>query len=305
MNRERWKRIGLALLYPPLWLMIVLTPIAGGATVAMFVYNLSEHPIAVAAYVPAAYCLTAWTAFCICRLPGYLHAAKARVNAHPVGHRYLTNVVFKTRVSLYTSLIFNLFYVCFKVGMGIFYQTAWFYIFAAYYAIMAVMRFLLLRYELRHTLGADPVAESKRVRLCAIVLLSVNVILSGAVLMMTTVGRGFTYPGMLIYVMAAYTFYNTIMAIVNAVRYRKYQSPVLSMAKVIGVASALFSMLALESAMFAEFGSNEGPEFERTMIMATGAGIAIIVVVLSARMIVHTTRALQIIKHNYGESYVK
>ncbi len=305
MNKKAWKRLGLSLLYPPIRVMIVVSVLAFPAMIWCLAMEYSEHPAAIAVYVVAAYSLTAWTFFCIKRLPGHIRAFKARLHSHPLGHRYLTDVVFKTRVSLYLSLAFNLFYVCFKVGMGIVYSTAWFFIFALYYAIMAVMRFLLLRYELRHTLGTDLASEAKRARLCAVVLLSVNVILSGAVLMMSYMKRGFAYPGMLIYVMAAYTFYNTTMAIVNAVRYRKYQSPVLSMAKIIGIASALFSMLALESAMLTEFGGADGPEFERIMIISTGAGIAVIVIALSLLMIVNTTRALQIIKHNYGEPYAK
>ena len=51
---------------------------------------------------------------------------------------------------------------------------------------------------------------------------------------------------MMIYVMAMYAFYVTVMAVINMVRYRKYHSPVMSAAKAVNLAAALVSMLSLE-----------------------------------------------------------
>lgn len=47
--------------------------------------------------------------------------------------------------------------------------------------------------------------------------------------------------------MALYTFYVTIMAVVNLVRYRKYQSPAMSAAKAIQPGRGVVSMLSLET----------------------------------------------------------
>ena len=54
------------------------------------------------------------------------------------------------------------------------------------------------------------------------------------------------------------------------VKYRKYRSPILSITKVIQMASALFSILFLETAMFAQFGADTSMETKRLMIMLTG-----------------------------------
>ena len=202
-------------------------------------------------------------------------------------------MVYKNHVNLYRSLFINLIYVVVNAVSGIVYQTRWFGIFAVYYAIMAVMRFLLARFMRKNQIGTNRLGELKRSRLCAYILLSVNLALSGAVLMMVYYNRGFEYKGFLIYVMAMYTFYITITAIIDMVKYRKYKSPVMSVTKIIKLASALFSMLFLETAMFAQFGEGTPKEQQKNMIMATGAGICIIVVAMSAYMIVQTSKEIK------------
>lgn len=205
----------------------------------------------------------------------------------------MTDVAFKTHVSLYRSLTINLLYVAVNLFSGIWYRTAWFIIFAVYYIILAVMRFLLLRYINKNELGQKLLGELKRSRACAIILLLINLILTGAVLMILYQDRGFEYPGILIYVMALYTFYITISAVVNIIRYRKYNSPVMSTTKIINFAAALISMLSLETAMLSQFGAENEAEFRRIMTMATGAGISIIIVTMSVYMIVHANREIR------------
>jgi hypothetical protein len=145
----------------------------------------------------------------------------------------------------------------------------------------------------KHPIGSDRMGELKRARLCAYILMTVNLVLSGAVLMMVFFNRGFHYQGILIYVIALYTFYITTTAIIDMVRYRKYKSPVMSITKVINLAAALFSMLFLETAMFAQFGADTAEETKRIMIMLTGAGISVAMVSMAIYMIVQTSKEIR------------
>ena len=95
-----------------------------------------------------------------------------------------------------------------------------------------------------------------------------------------------------------YTFYITVIAVTDMIKYRKYKSPILSITKVIKMASALFSMLFLETAMFAQFGADTSTEVKRLMIILTGAGISVAVVTMAIYMIVQTTREIKQYKHN-------
>ena len=96
--------------------------------------------------------------------------------------------------------------------------------------------------------------------------------------------------------MAAYTFYITVTAIINLVKYKKYRSPVMSTARLINLVAALVSMLNLETAMLAQFGKESGEEFRRIMVASTGGGIAAIIISLSVYVIVRNTMEIRKIK---------
>lgn len=288
-----WKTICKKFLFLPLWLIIILTVISTIALVAVFVNGWDTAPIAYVVYVLSFYTLTVICLVCWKTVPGYYKSIKGKVYSNKYANRYLTDAAFKTHVSLYRSLVINLIYVAIKAIFSIVYSTYWFGIFAGYYAIMAVMRFLLVRYVNRNKIGTSRIGELKRSRLCAYILMLVNLTLSGAVLMMVYHGRGFEYQGILIYVVALYTFYTTTTAIIDIIKYRKYNSPVMSVSKVIKLAAALVSMLFLETAMFARFGGDSSPEMQQIMIMATGAGISIVVVAMSIYTIVRSTKEIR------------
>jgi len=290
---RNWKEIGRKILFPPVWIVGVLTAISAAALVAIFVLGWEMSIPAYICYMLAFYALTVLCALGWKVLPGCYRAMKRKMHANKYIDRYMTDAVFKTNVGLYRSLAINLIYVVVNAVSGYIYQTHWFGIFAVYYAIIAVMSFLLVRYVVKHPIGSDRLGELKRARLCAYILMTVNLALSGAVLMMVFFNRGFQYQGILIYVIALYTFYITTTTIIDMVRFRKYKSPVMSMTKVIKLASALFSMLFLETAMFAQFGADTAEETKRIMIILTGAGICVAVVAMAAYMIVKTTSEIK------------
>lgn len=288
-----WKAIAKKILFLPVWLLILLALVSTVALVAVFVKGWDTAPVAYVVYVFSFYSLTVVCIACSRTFPGYYKSIRQKVYDNQFGNRYMTDVAFKTQVSLYRSLTINLLYVAVNLFSGIWYQTAWFIIFAVYYSILAIMRFLLLRYSNRNEIGQKRLEELKRSRLCAIILMMINLVLTGAVLMILYQNRGFDYFGVLIYVMALYTFYVTTAAVVNIVRYRKYNSPVMTTAKVINLAAALVSMLSLETAMFSQFGKDSSPEFQRLMVAATGAGVSVIIVAMSLFMIIRATKEIK------------
>lgn len=301
-----WKTIVKKLLYPPLWIMLVLAIVCTVALVSVFLKGWSKHPLASMVYVPSFYTLTVIVLACIRTFPKYYRNAKKKVYDYPVGGRFMTDMPFRTHVSLYCSLAVNLLYAAVNLFSGIWYWSVWSITLAVYYIIMGAMRFLLVRFVNRIGIGKNQYKELLRSRSCAIILLTLNFVLSGVVVLVIKQNKGFEYAGMLIYVMAMYTFYITVSAIVNIIKYRKYNSPVMSTAKVINLAAALVSMLSLQTAMLSEFGSdNHSPYFDRIMIGATGAGIFLIVLIMSVYMIVRSTKAIKKInrkENDYGES---
>ena len=294
-----WKKLGKKLLFPPVWLMVILTVISAVLLTMVFVKGWELAVIAYFIYVLAFYTLSVVTIFCVMVLPKQFQNIKQKIYANPLGNRYMTDRAFRTKISLYLSLGISLLYVGINLWSWHFIRSWWFVVLAVYYVIMAVMRFLLVRYVRRNEIGTSVVGEWKRSRICACILLLVNLSLSGAVLMILFKNKGYDYPGIMIYVMALYTFYSTIHAIVDIIKYRKLGSPVMSTAKIVSLSAALVSMLNLETAMFAQFGADMSAENQRIFIILTGAGVSVTVVTLSVILIVRATKEIR--RAKYGK----
>ncbi len=293
------KCIGKKLLFPPVWLLVILVLLSAAALVFVFVKGMQTSIPACIIYALAFYTLCVTILFFVMVLPGQYNTIKQKIYNHPLGNRYMTDKVFRTRISLYASLTVSLLYVGINLWSWSISRSWWFVVLAAYYAIMAVMRFLLIRYVGSNRIGVSILKEWKRSRLCACILLLLNLSLSGAVLMIVYQNRGYDYPGILIYVMALYTFYSTIHAIVDIVKYRALGSPVLSTVKIVSLSAALVSMLNLETAMFAQFGADMAQQDQNLMIILTGAGISATVVTLSVILIVNATKEIR--RKKYGK----
>lgn len=277
----------------PVWAMFLLTVVSAAALIWVFVEGLDAHPVAYVVYVVSFYTLTVDCFGAVRIIPHWFRGGKKRFTESKFGSRYLTDMNFKTNVSLYLSLLINFFYVAVDLLSVWLYRSIWFAILAFYYSILAIMRFLLARYVGKQTLGEELILELKRSRACAYILLLLNLVLSGAVLMIMYQNRGFQYHGIMIYVMAMYTFYVTINAVVSIVRYRKFNSPVMSTTKIISLCAALVSMLSLETAMFSQFGAEMSVKDQRIMIAATGGGISVVVVGLSILLIVNANKGIR------------
>ena len=155
-------------------------------------------------------------------------------------------------------------------------------------------------------------AELKRYRACGWIFLIMNLALTLMVFFMVYWNRTFLHHEITTIAMAAYTFISFTAAIVNVIRYRKYNSPVYSASKAISFAAACVSMLTLSSTMLTTF-SNGTVDLSgrRIMLGAIGAVVSAIVVTMAIYMIAKGNRGLKkrkieqdqpIIKENQGET---
>lgn len=216
-----------------------------------------------------------------------------RIRSIPIGSRYLDDPVFRVEVSLYSGLFINLLYVVLKLVSGLYYRSVWFVSLSGYYVFLSVMRFSLLHHVRRSPIGQEYASELRRYRLCGILLLAMNLALSAIITLVVVWNQGFEYGEYLLYAMAAYTFYTMITSVINVIKFRRYNSPVLSAAKVINLTAAMVSMLSLETAMISQFGSEEGPVFRRAMTAVTGFAVCVIVIGMAVFMIVRANKGLK------------
>ncbi len=294
---EKLKRILKKIFFlPPLWTGLV-SLFGYGFVIAVAAFKIQNPILQYASYIASAYALIVTvtglvyinTAIGGVRKFVYDHPLMKRFRSTVVGEKYLTDVRFRAGVSLYQGFFINLLYIVIKLVSGILYCSTWFIALAVYYILLAVMRFLLVR----HLNVQDEVSELRRYRLCGVMLLFMNQALAGIVIFMVHRNQGFDYPGLLIYAMAAYAFYAVILAIVNVVKTRRHNSPILSAAKAINLVAAMVSILSLETAMLAQFGGNDDPMFRKVMTGATGGGVCTIVIFMAIYMIWRTNEKLK------------
>ena len=278
-----WKKFGKKLLLPPVWLMVILVIVSAVALTLVFVKGKEQSILAYIVYILAFYTLSAVCIFCVLVVPKQYDIIRQKIYDSPFANRFMTDRAFRINVSLSVSFVISMLYVAIHLWSWHILKSYWFMVLAVYYVIMALMKYLLVRYVRIQKIGTNILGELKRSRICAYILLLINLSLSGAVLMILYQSKGYDYPGVMIYVMALYTFYSTIHAIFDIV----------STAKIVSLSGALVSMLNLETAMFAQFGTDMSPENQRIFIILTGAGVSITIVTLSVNLIVKANKEIR------------
>ena len=288
-----WKKIGKALLFPPLWLMILLVPFATAFLVYSMVVLGTESVVAIISYVLAAYTLTVW---CF-KIPYLIKYFKTFKDENKYARRWQDDTRLRVNVSLYGSLAWNALYGLFQLWLGFYHHTFWFYSLGAYYICLGVMRFFLLLHTRKYAPGEKMQTELVKYRACGCVFLLMNLALALIIFFMVYWNRTFEHHMITAIAMAAYTFTAFTVAIVNVVKYRKYNSPVFSASKAISLAAALVSMLTLESTMLTTFGDGTmTATTQKWMLGATGGAISVLIVATAIYMIVVGTKKLKQLK---------
>ncbi len=214
------------------------------------------------------------------------------------GERFLSDRFFRAEIGLYSGFVLSLIYVVIKLVSGFVYGSFWFVALASYYLLLALLHMILMRHLRGDVTEGATVRTYGRARICGILMLALTPILATIVFFMVRFGRGYEYPGFLIYVMAMYAFYEVITATIGVVRAHKYNSPVFSADRVVTLAAAMVTMLSLESAMLTQFGSTEDAWMQGILISVTGAVICMLSAAMAIWLIVSATIQIKQIKRN-------
>jgi hypothetical protein len=289
-----WKKLGKALLFPHMAVMIVLLPVAAVLLAVSMALIGTESVIAYISYVLAAYTLTVWC----CKIPYLIRFFKTVKNENRYARMWLEDTRLRVNISLFGSLAWNTLYGLFQMWLGIVHRTFWFGSLGVYYICLAVMRYFLVSHTRRYAPGERMRSELIKYRACGWIFLVMNLSLSLIVFFMLYWDRTFAHHMITAIAMAAYTFTTFTTAIVSMVRYKRYNSPVFSAAKAISFAAACVSMLTLTSTMLTTFGDGTMEPLARKMILGSvGVAVILVVVGMAVGMIARGTRRLKISEH--------
>lgn len=313
-NREMWCKVGSfcrKFMTIPSWLIVLLALAATAALCYVFINGREATIFAYISYGVSAY---AFGAVCVAA-PSVMRKLKAAIDKsekinyirnHEITKRLTDDKLYRGRMVLYKGLITSMLFAAFKMVVAIVYHSVWFGAVAVYYLALSGMRYLLVKYMKKADeaeMGEDNAdklkaedeksdiryqnryqIENRGYKLCGYLMILLNVAMAGMTVQMVVSLKGYSYPGYIIYVSAMYTFYTLTMSVINIVKYRKLNSPVISAAKVISLASALMSILTLQTAMLAQFGS-EQKNFIRLMNSMTGGAVCLAIFVMAIMMV--------------------
>ena len=273
--------------------LVVLTASAAAAELLWaFLAGEEGSPGVYAAYTLSAYGLTL---VCV-RIPALARGVRRLAGKEYRVNRYMADAGLRARLTLIPSVAANGGYALLQLGMGIHGRSVWYYALSAYYGLLLLMRCALLLEMGRNRLGKNLRGEYRLFLGCGCALAAMNAALAVIVSYMVGQNRGFTHHPITTIAMAAYTFYTLTMAVINMVRCRRYNSPVLSAAKAISLAAALVSMLSLETAMLNAFGGADEAVFRRIMLAASGGVVCLAVLVMGLYMMARAVKELRRMK---------
>lgn len=299
------------MVYPPAWI-IILNVIVSYPLVIYTLSNKSSSP-AIAYF---SYILSAYTTVIIClnlqRTFAYLKKCiygdgirfvvflRNKLLNHPISYKLIKNPGFRAKVSLYIGLFVNILFGIFKGTTGYLFQSAWLFAMGVYYIALALVRFSLLR-NVRVTEREDQTDQRKRrewksYRTCGIMLLFVDIAMTGMIVQMVWQDKSNIYPGWTIYASALYTFYYFITAVISMIKYFHWENAIISAAKNVTLAGAAMSVLMLQTAMNSTFG--EIGESSRMMNGITGAVVSVFCIGMSVFMIIWSNHQLHKLNDN-------
>lgn len=296
---EKLKDLLKKLLFPPVPILCLVTAASFSLLILVFVHGYTENVIAYIVYALSAYSLTACTVAIVKLSIKIKTSAKdirsnsrliKKAESSRIGQKLLTDARFRSSFGIYQGLTANLLYMLFRVFTAIKYASVWFISIAAYYLFLSLLK--------AYIIVCFGKAEKKSDRLdyeyacfgrLGIFLFFLNVPMGGMIVQMIVKNSGYSYPGVIIYASAAYTFYMFVISVVNLFKSRRSESPVLTSAKILNFVAAMMSLLGLQTAMISQFSQNDD-QYRLMMNTITGTVVFISVTAIAIFMITYSAR---------------
>lgn len=278
---EKFKKIIKKIIYPHLVILLSLVPISFSLLIYSLIYLGTNSIISYISYLLSFYSLLV---FCF-RIPNMINYFKKVKDENKYLQKLFNDVHFRINLSLYGTLIINIIYSIFQLGLGFYHNSFWFYSMSIYYFLIALMRFYLVRHTRNYKPGEELEIELKKYRFCGWILLLMNIFVSIMIFFMIYFNKTFVHHEITTIALAAYTFFTFTLAIINLVKYRKYHSPIYTSIKSINLVVSCVSMITLETTMLTTFGGNDEPLF-RTLILSLSGGVVAIFILIMAMIII-------------------
>ena len=286
---DKFKKIAIKILFPNIILSITLFPVS---LIFMLLSMLLIGMDSIFTYISYALAFYSLTIFCL-RIPNIIFFFKRFKNENKYMVRLTNDVHLRMNIILISTLIINIAYALLQLAMGIYHKSFWFYSMSVYYILLALIRLYLSNYTRKYKVQENLKIELKKYRFSGYILLLMNLTITVILFFIIYWNRTFYHNEITTIALAAYTFLTFTMAIINFIKYRKYNSPVYSAAKSITLVAACVSMITLTTTMLTTFGSDDLIEFKQIILLFVGIVVALFINILAIQIIVSTTKKLK------------
>ena len=173
------------------------------------------------------------------------------------------------------SLLFNMVYSAYHIIFGITTRSWWFFTIGIYYAILSIVRFVVLRHKgKKHFV----------IRFTGIMLMVLSISLIGTVILAFVKDRGTEFHLIIMLAVAVYAFTKITLATIKWIKARKSKSVKLITLRNISFADAFVSIFSLQRSMLVSFEGMSEIEI-RIMNVATGSAVCVIVFLLGLNLV--------------------
>ena len=173
------------------------------------------------------------------------------------------------------SLLFNMVYSAYHIIFGITTHSWWFFTIGIYYAILSIVRFVVLRHK-----GNNRFV----IRFTGIMLMVLSLSLVGTVILAFVKDRGTEFHLIVMLAIAVYAFTKITLASIKWIKARKSKSVKLITLRNISFADAFVSIFSLQRSMLVSFEGMSEMGI-RIMNVATGSAVCIIVFLLGLNLV--------------------
>lgn len=259
-------------------------------TITMIVFGETNSVTAYVMYFVSAIVFSYFVYIIVFFIPKIRNLILNLLKKHKFTNELLESYGYRQVIFTVLSFVFNILFAVFQAVMAILANSIWYGALAAYYVLLSLIRggiIVISRKKQKETFTLKK--QVRAYRNCGIYLVLLNVALTSAIVQMVISNQGFKYAGIMIYVMAAYTFYKLTISVINLFKLKKEKDHTIQSIINISFADSLVSILALQTALLNAFSDGANQLFNAL----TGGVVSVIIITLGIIMIVLGNKQLK------------
>lgn len=199
----------------------------------------------------------------------------------------LDNYGYRTMMFGVVGFVLNVTYVAFIGVLAIMTKSAWYISISVYYLILILMKGNIFYSKKKYD---TEIKKARAYRFCGIMFILLMIAFSGVIVLIYTSNMYFEFAGLMIYAVAAFTFYKLTLAIINIFKARYQDDLYIQSIRNVNLVSAMISIIVLQVAMFQAFSPKHNTSFANGL---TGGVVSVLILLLGIFMIIKANKKLQ------------